>query len=139
MEKTENTSIERIGLKLKKLEGMSILHIEDDPIITEIIKTFFTRLEIAIKCAVSLEAGLEILQNQTQNKIALIITDGLLPNANKEKILTEIKKTNSEIPVILATGELLTDEKVRELGFNGFLQKPFFIKKIIEEVKKVLA
>ena len=70
----------------------------------------------------------------------LVITDMTMPNMTGDKLADELKKVRSDIPIILCTGysELISKEKAKALGINGFLMKPVDTQDLSIMIREVL-
>jgi two-component system phosphate regulon response regulator PhoB len=117
----------------------SLLIIEDDRDLLELLKYNFTKAGFSITCAKDAEEGLRLL---TQKKPDLIILDIMLPYASGFEILRVMKQdiTTSNIPVIILTARVDESDVVMglELGADDYIKKPFSIRELIARVKAVL-
>jgi len=70
----------------------------------------------------------------------LVITDMTMPNMTGEHLAGEITKIRPAIPVILCTGfsEMMSEEKAKSLGIEGFLMKPVVMKDLSNMIRKVV-
>ena len=86
--------------------------------------------------------GLEALKVYQENKddIALVLTDLGLPTITGLEVCQQIKKINSDIRVILATGYLDPEMKSEFLkaGIRNFLFKPYDLRKVLKVIREVL-
>ena len=118
----------------------NILYIEDN-ILTQkttslLLQDYCSKLIVAK----NMNDALDKLQN---NRIHLIITDLYMPNVEGREIIEEIKKINSDVPIVIISAK--NDKEVLyksiNYGIQGYLIKPFkndqLLKKI-NEIKKEL-
>lgn len=84
--------------------------------------------------------GEEALKVIRERKIDSIILDLNRPRSSGIETLREIRKIDSEIPIIIITGYgTLKDEKVaREYGVIDFIPKPFNTSQIISVIDRIL-
>lgn len=70
----------------------------------------------------------------------LIVLDVSMPGMDGLEVLQRVRAAWSGIPVIMATGHSATQtaEKVRTLGADGIVQKPFAIRALAVEIRKAL-
>ena len=70
----------------------------------------------------------------------LVFTDLAMPVISGAELTQKVKLIRPDIPVIVCTGsgQLLTHEKILELGVAKVIYKPLFIKEIAETLRKVL-
>jgi DNA-binding NtrC family response regulator len=84
--------------------------------------------------------GEEALKVIRERKIDSIILDLNRPRSSGIETLREIRKIDSEIPIIIITAYgTLKDEKVaREYGVIDFIPKPFNTSQIISVIDRIL-
>ncbi len=120
-----------------------IFFIDDDTVILNLMEfTFQKRHDYEVVC---FRTGEECLENLDQNP-RLIVLDHILAGAGENKLngldtLKEIRKINTNIPVIILTGQgddtLLTE--FMENGANRYLTKDdFFIDSLIETIQQMI-
>lgn len=118
----------------------TVLVIEDDKGITDVMRTIFLMHGINTIFAENGFSGLQILAS---NDIDLIICDFMLPDINGDKILSEVKANplTSNIPFIFLSAFADTDDinKGLELGADLYITKPFSAPHLISVVKEKLA
>ncbi len=88
--------------------------------------------------ALDAEAALAILRNQA-DPIQLIITDYVMPDMDGFTLLNEIRDQGHRQPGILMTAYAEKDIVVRAIhaDFSGFLEKPFTIDELLQEIQRV--
>ena len=122
---------------------MQIFFIDDDTVILNLMEfTFQSRHDYEVVC---FRTGEECLENLDQNP-RLIVLDHILGGAGENNLngldtLKEIRKINTDIPVIILTGQgddtLLTE--FMENGANRYLTKDdFFIDSLIETIQQMI-
>jgi two-component system OmpR family response regulator len=120
-----------------------IFFIDDDTVILNLMEfTFQKRHDYEVVC---FRTGEECLENLDQNP-RLIVLDHILAGAGENKLngldtLKEIRKINTDIPVIILTGQgddtLLTE--FMENGANRYLTKDdYFIDSLIETIQQMI-
>lgn len=121
---------EELNLKrIKETKGLRILVVDDEKRVADMFKKVFERS--GHRKAVTANSGEEALSIFKNESFDLVFLDMLLPDMNGEEIFEEIKKLNPEIPVIFISAKIgLKEEKIKETGAYGFLQKPFDIDQI---------
>ena len=71
--------------------------------------------------------GLHALDKFKDNQIDIIVTDWNMPNMNGLELITEVRKLNKEVPIVMVTTEGSV-EKVKQAvlaGANNYIAKPF--------------
>ena len=97
------------------------------------------QLGYTLKTVDNARQALELFAAQP-DQFDLVITDMTMPGLTGDKFAGELRKIDSDIPILLCTGysELISREKAKALGINGFLMKPFGIKEFADIVRKIL-
>jgi two-component system OmpR family response regulator len=123
--------------------SMQIFFIDDDTVILNLMEfTFQSRHDYEVVC---FRTGEECLENLDQNP-RLIVLDHILAGAGENKLngldtLKEIRKINTDIPVVILTGQgddsLLSE--FMENGANRYLTKDdYFIDSLIETIQQMI-
>jgi DNA-binding NtrC family response regulator len=75
------------------------------------------------------------------DRFDLVMTDLSMPELNGMELAQEILRLRPSIPVILFSGyaDTMSDERVRELGIQGFLKKPFSTSELSGAIRRALA
>jgi len=70
----------------------------------------------------------------------MVITDMAMANMSGEQLSVEMRKIRPAIPILLCTGfsRMMSEEKVRSLGIDGFLLKPVVMENLARKIRKVL-
>jgi two-component system cell cycle sensor histidine kinase/response regulator CckA len=73
--------------------------------------------------------------------ISIVILDRTMPGMGGEEVLAQLQAIEPKVPVILSTGysEAETLSHVSGPNLAGFLQKPYPIETLLEEVRSVLS
>lgn len=100
-----------------------ILIIDDNRIILRTLSEILTKVGYTIVEAEDGESGLHFVRTEHPD---LVITDYQMPGINGLEVLSEIRKINVAIPVILLTalGHVVLTIKSIQLGAFDFLEKP---------------
>ena len=110
----------------------TILIIEDDKDINEMITTLLANNNFNVKNAYSGTEGL-LVHN---DNIDLILLDLMLPGKNGEEIIKELKEKNN-VPIIVMSAIEDVNKKIDlfSLGANDYITKPFNNDELIARVK----
>lgn len=118
------------------MTGFTILIIEDETKIRELIAKYLERESFAVLSAGDGLKGLNLLRDET---IDLLVLDLNLPTLSGETILEELRRF-SDIPVIILTAK--GDEMARVQGFvlgaDDYMIKPFSMTELMERIKAVI-
>ncbi|MHC5124297.1 MAG: response regulator transcription factor, partial [Planctomycetota bacterium] len=115
----------------------SILIIEDDPSILEIVKDNFEYEGYTVKTASDGEKGLEYALN---DRPALILLDIMLPGLNGYEICRRIRENELHMPIIMLTAKGQESDIILglNLGADDYITKPFSIKELLARVNAFL-
>lgn len=114
----------------------TILVIEDEEDIRDIIIHYVKKEGFIAKEAVNGKEGINIIQNQ---KVDLIILDLMLPDISGYDICRVVSK-EYKIPIIMLTAKNDIVDKILglELGADDYITKPFDIREVITRIKVCL-
>lgn len=118
----------------------TILVIDDDAMITAVVGRMLTELGYDVITANSGQEGVDLYEKR-KNNVNLVILDMIMPDMSGAQAFAKLREINPTLKVILASGYSL-DDKAREImnaGCDGFMQKPFDMKKLSNAVRSVLA
>lgn len=108
----------------KPLNGIHILLVEDNQMNVMVAQSFLKRWGATIEVAVN---GLEALHKLDEEKHHLILMDLHMPVMDGYEASTRLRKLGIQIPIIALTANLPNeiDEKIKDVGINGMIVKPF--------------
>ncbi len=108
----------------------TILIIEDDVDIHNMIKEILKKEEYKILDSYSGTEGLMILEKEN---VDLILLDLMLPGVNGEEIIKKVKN----IPIIVISAKVSNEDKVSNLllGANDYITKPFEKDELLARIK----
>ncbi len=114
-----------------------VLVVDDDEMICVLLTDILSRHNISV---VSAYNGVDALSKLEEQDVDLVLTDVNMPEMTGIVLLEEIKKINSELPVIVMTGygtEEIAVQALKNGAFN-FCRKPFNVSEIAQVIKKGL-
>lgn len=114
-----------------------ILIVDDEAGIVHEIKEFLTEEGYEVHTADSAKAGIRIIE---ELRPEVVLVDVKLPDASGIEVLRVSKEKSPKTKVIMVTGYVdqnIMDE-AEALGRDAFLQKPFDLVRIAEEIQKLL-
>jgi signal transduction histidine kinase/CheY-like chemotaxis protein len=116
------------------LQGKLLLA-DDEETILNITEMMLEPYNIELLCAQDGQSAVDLFQQNHEN-IGLVILDMIMPRLNGEEACKRIKAINPAVPIIIASGysQNETIQKFGNVTFDGFLQKPFKIKDLIEQI-----
>merc|ERR1711879_93109 len=121
------------------LKNITILYAEDEAALREItlnILRGFTKKQLVAKNGAE---GLELFK-ENESEIDLIITDVNMPIMNGLEMIREIKKINSNIPIIVATAFSNTEYLLEaiDIGVDKYVLKRIDMKKLLQLMSQSL-
>ena len=119
------------------LKKPSILVIDDEAEIVDQVKEYFEEEGFEVMTA---ETGMEGIQILRKCQPQVIILDMKLPDMSGLSILKVIKENCLKSKVITMTGyvDQAMMDQAEELGRDTFLQKPFDLERLKQEVDKLI-
>lgn len=128
-----------MSAEVARLKDITVLYCEDEANLREvtggILKSFTKNQFIATDGA----EGLEYFK-ENKDEIDLVITDVNMPNMSGLEMAKEIKKINSNMPIIVATAFSNSEYLLEaiDLGIDKYVLKPVNIKKLLDTMAKSL-
>jgi CheY-like chemotaxis protein len=121
-----------------ELKQASILLVDDEPFLREIMGGWLARAAGQVFCA---EDGAEALKILAAKKIDLILSDVRMPVMDGITLLKKVKETGARTPgVIFITG--FSDVPLRDafdMGVEAILEKPITREELLEIARRTLA
>jgi CheY-like chemotaxis protein len=117
-----------------------ILVVDDEPDILEVATVRLKHLGYEIIPAVDAEEALTILQKDAPD---LILLDLLLPKMQGDDLCKKLKSDDKykKIPIVLFTASVIRPnlpEKIKEIGADDCIMKPFEPEELIGKIKKFI-
>lgn len=117
----------------------SILLIEDDHAISEMLRGFLISKNYKVTSAPDGKTGLDALQNEKHD---LILLDWMLPDTSGPEIIKIIRKdqVQKEIPILMLTARAEEVDKIKGLdtGADDYMTKPVSLKEMDSRIKALL-
>ncbi len=115
---------------------MSILIVEDDPDLTDVLAYMLRREGHEVYIAADGDTALQVWR---ENDPGLILLDIDIPRRNGWDVCGQVRQ-GSRVPIIMLTGYSSDEDIVRglELGADDYLTKPFSPRQLVARVRAVL-
>jgi two-component system response regulator VicR len=115
-------------------ERKTILIVEDEKAIVDILEFNLTRVGYAVLKAFDGPSGLDMA---LAKKPDLVLLDIMLPMMDGFSVCRAIRERDAVLPILLLTARGEEEDKVRglELGADDYITKPFSIKELLARVK----
>ncbi|HKI47873.1 MAG TPA: PAS domain S-box protein [Desulfobacteria bacterium] len=123
-----------------KISGFeTILFVDDEEMITEVIEDLFDRLGYKVLIAGSGKEAIELYE-KNQERIDMVVLDMIMPNMSGAQTYERLKEINPGVKVLLSSGYSIDGQAadILEGGCNGFIQKPFKMKELSQKLRDIL-
>jgi len=137
------------GVKQKTIAGAveqqgsftgMVLLVDDEETVRSVGKRMLERIGFEVETAVDGRDALQMFEAES-DKFDVVLLDLTMPHMDGETCFRELRRVSSKVRVILTSGynqqELTT--RFAGKGLAGFIQKPYRMKTLREELSKVLA
>jgi two-component system cell cycle sensor histidine kinase/response regulator CckA len=118
----------------------TILIIEDEDILRQMLYDVFSEANFHVLCAVDGEDGLAQFQAHYPN-IDFVVLDMNMPNLNGEHVCKVLSEQYSKLPPIIVTTGYVADDVVQRLylyGIHDFVMKPYDVDMLLQQVCEIL-
>ncbi len=114
----------------------TILVVDDEPKITEVVKSYLEKSGYRAVCAYD---GREALDLFDRSRPALVVLDLMLPGLSGEHVCREIR-ARSRVPVIMLTAKTAEEDMLKGLniGADDYITKPFSPRLLMAKIEAVL-
>jgi len=127
-------------LNQKTLKGIgTVLLVDDEEMIIDVGSQILENLGYSVLSARSGTDAIEVYQVH-QDEIILVILDMIMPDLGGGETYDRLRKINPEIKILLSSGYSIDGQasEIMDRGCNGFIQKPFNIKKLSRKIRDVI-
>src|SRR6185312_12006440 len=116
---------------------MRLLLIEDEEKVASFVQRGLAAERFAVDIARDGVAGLELAQSYDYD---LVILDLLLPALDGTEVLRKIRRSDSQVPILILTARDGVQDKVThfEAGADDYLTKPFAFAELLVRIKALL-
>lgn len=118
------------------MNNHSILVVEDEPNIQEVVALYLKRAGYQVKCVDDGAAALEELARETPD---LVVLDLMLPEVDGFAI-TRFMRARGDTPIIMLTARRAETDRIAglEMGADDYVVKPFSPQELVSRVRAVL-
>jgi len=117
----------------------TILIVDDEEMIIEVGQQILEKLGYQVLPVMSGEEAVKVYK-KNKDRIDMVILDMIMPGLGGGETYDHIKNINPDVKVLLSSGYSMNREaaEILKRGCNGFIPKPFDIKKLSSKVREVL-
>jgi DNA-binding response OmpR family regulator len=122
----------------KSLIGKTVLVVEDDPKIRQLVKIYLNQEGYEVSEAIN---GLEAKDKIIELDPCILILDLMLPKVSGEEVLTWVREEiKSTIPIIILSAKVSEKNRIQgfKLGADDYVVKPFSPGELMVRVEAVL-
>jgi len=136
---TEVTGTEIEATPVPRGHGEHILFLDDEEVLARVGKRMLERLGYIVTTKTDPLEAIAALRDQPE-AFDLVITDLTMPGMDGVKLGSQLLQMQPHLPIIIMSGYsgVLTDGKVRALGFRELLSKPCSAQALAETVHRAL-
>jgi DNA-binding response OmpR family regulator len=118
------------------MNNISILVVEDEPSIREVVVLYLERAGYQVTCVGDGNTALQVLEKDPPD---LVLLDLMLPGVDGYEI-THWLRSYSEIPIIMLTARREVSDRIAglEMGADDYIVKPFSPQELVSRVRAVL-
>ncbi|MCA9743510.1 MAG: response regulator transcription factor [Deferribacteres bacterium] len=114
-----------------------ILLVEDDPNLGFLLQENLELQNFAVHLCEDGDAGLQAF---TQSEFDLCVLDVMLPKKDGFTLAKEIRRENSDMPIIFLTAKSLKEDRIEgfKAGCDDYVTKPFSLEELVLRIQAVL-
>lgn len=120
---------------------ISILVVDDDSKVRELIQAFFSMKSEEITCVMAADTQQAILKMSNQ-EFDIVLIDNMMPGRTGIDYALSLRKSikHARTPIILMSGALQQDDVLRAIegGLKDILVKPFSLKQLSDKIDHCL-
>jgi DNA-binding response OmpR family regulator len=117
-------------------DTQTILVVDDEPKILELIKSYLKINGYVVLCAKNGREGMALFESHS---VSLILLDLMLPDFSGEELCKKVRQA-SDVPIIMITAKVEEESIIRGLavGADDYITKPFSPRQLVARVAAAL-
>lgn len=117
--------------------SIKVLYVEDEPFLGQIVKESLESRDFDVTM---IDNGSAAVTAFASCQPDVCVLDVMLPDRDGFSIAQDIRKQNSQIPIIFVTAKNQTDDVLKGFhsGGNDYLRKPFSLEELIVRIQNLL-
>jgi len=128
-------------LKPEAAQGGSetILLVDDEEMVADIGKDLLEKLGYTVLVAAGGTEAIKLFRRH-RDQVDLVILDMIMPDMSGGETFSRLRAIKPNAKILLSSGYSLDDRAsaIMKQGCNGFIQKPFNLKKISHKIREIL-
>ena len=115
-------------------ENKIVLFVDDEEMVLRVGSLMLEKLGYNVLTASKGQDAIEVFK---KNNVAFVILDMRMPGMNGDEICQLLKKIRPKTKILLASGYvgIYSEEDLINIGFDGFLKKPFNLKQLSKKIE----
>lgn len=115
-----------------------ILVVDDDAPILLLMRNLLREFGFEVIVATN---GSEALDKVRSESPALVLLDKNMPGMSGDEVIRALRgdAAHERLPVLIVSGEPVSDRELASLGANGAVMKPFDVPALIEQIRGYVA
>jgi DNA-binding response OmpR family regulator len=117
-------------------DTQTILVVDDEPKILELVKSYLKINGYGVLCAKNGREGMALFESRP---VSLILLDLMLPDFSGEELCKKVRQS-SDVPIIMITAKVEEESVIRGLGMGAddYITKPFSPRQLVARVAAAL-
>lgn len=117
----------------------TVLLVDDEEVILEIGEALLETMGYRVLIARDGKEAIEVYR-KNKDDIDIVLLDMVMPNMGGSEAYDRMKEINSKVKVLLSSGYSINGQatEILERGCDGFIQKPFSVKKLSRKIREIL-
>jgi CheY-like chemotaxis protein len=111
-----------------------VLFVDDEEMVLTVGSLMLQKLGCKVLTA---SRGQEAIDIFKKNDIDFVVLDMQMPGMSGYEVYHQLKEIQPKVKILLASGYtgIQPEKRIESIGFNGYLQKPFNLKKLSETIE----
>ena len=117
----------------------TVLLVDDEDMIIDVGQEMLTAAGYDVLSARGGKEAVEVYK-KNKDKVDIIILDMVMPDMGGGDVYDTLREINPDIRVLLSSGYSISGQatEILERGCNGFIQKPFNIRRLSQRIREIL-
>ncbi len=133
-------SAQQLGTDIQSGRGETILVVEDEPEMLQVVKVMLESLNYRVHTAANGREA-QAVYDSHRDEIALVLTDMMMPEMGGMELFKVLKEKYPGVRVVVMTGYPLKESRESQLlpqGVAGFLEKPLLLEQVAAVISEML-
>jgi CheY-like chemotaxis protein len=113
--------------------------VDDEEFVLDVGLMMLEEVGFSVRTASDGVEAVEIYRKH-QDEIVCVVLDLMMPNMDGEQAFRELRRIRRDVKIVLSSGYQEQDvaERVVEMGFAGFVKKPYTADTLVEQIRRAL-